>query len=134
MDKQAKANMYCDFLVNEGYKPEVDADGDVRFKSEGKWYFVEVDEKDETYFRICFPNFWGIENPEERLKVLAACDYANSRSKVAKLFTVRDDVWASIEVFVAEPAGFKPLFTRCMAALQNGARNFVEKMRESATK
>jgi hypothetical protein len=132
MDKQAKAQLYVDYLKGEGYQPEIDGDGDVRFKSEGRSYFISVDENDDSFFRVCFPNFWPIENEEERVRVHAACDHSNRRSKVAKVFTVRDDVWASLELFVATPEGFKPLFTRCMAALQNGVRNFVDKMREGA--
>ncbi len=132
--KDLKAQLYHCYLKEEGYQPAIDEDGDVRFKKEGKTYFIQVDEKDEAFFRICFPNFWEIENDEERRNVLAACDYANALSKVAKIFTVHDDVWGSVEIFVDDPEGFKPIFSRCMSALQNAVRNFVEKMKKDNEK
>jgi len=94
--RDLKAQLYHRYLKEEGYQPAIDGDGDVRFKKEGKAYFIQVDDKDEAFFRICFPNFWEIANDEERSRVLAACDYANALSKVAKIFTVRNDVWGSV--------------------------------------
>ena len=44
--------MYVDFLTEEGYKPTVDSDGDVRFKKEGMTYFISVHSNDPQYFRI----------------------------------------------------------------------------------
>jgi hypothetical protein len=129
VDKQVKAQMYFDYLSQEGFRPEIDKEGDVCFNCEGRSYFVQVDEADASFFRICFPNFWTIENQEERHRVLAACDFANRRSKAAKIFTVADDTWGAIEIFVETPGAFKGVFQRCMSALQNAVRNFVENMR-----
>ena len=130
MDKDLKAEMYRMFLDKEGFRPELDSDGDVRFKMEGLTYFVEVDARDDAYFRVCLPNIWTIENDQERARVLIACDYANAKSKVAKVFTVRDRVWGSLEIFVPDPEVFRDLFMRCMSALKNVAWNFAEKMKE----
>ncbi|MBN2199503.1 MAG: hypothetical protein JW747_06585 [Candidatus Aminicenantes bacterium] len=122
--------MYMDYLTEEGYKPEIDEDGDVRFKREGRNYFIQVDDKDLEFFRLVFPNFWPIESEEERTQVLAAADVSNAKSKVAKVYTVRDNIWASIEIFVAKPEHFKDVFKRSISALENGVANFVNKMRE----
>ena len=42
LNKEQLQHMYVDYLAMEGYKPEVDADGDVRFKREGRTYFIGV--------------------------------------------------------------------------------------------
>jgi len=66
----------------------------------------------------------------ERQKVLEAVNYANAESKTSKVFIVRDNVWASIELFVADPEDFKSIFKRSMSALQYGVYNFVTKMKD----
>lgn len=129
MNKRELADMYVRFLQGEGYHPELDKDGDVVFKSEGKVYLIIADEKDATYFRLIFPNFWSIDSDTERQKVLVAADYATGRTKVAKVHTVQDNVWASTEMFFGKPEQFKEIFSRAMSALQASVANFVEKMK-----
>lgn len=131
MDKDLKANLYLNYLSEEGFRPELDSDGDVQFKMEGLTYFMEVDDRDDAFFRICLPNFWGIENDVERSQVLEAADFTNAKSKVAKIFTIQSNVWASIELFVPEPDSFRVLFPRSMSAIQNAVRSFADKMKEN---
>jgi hypothetical protein len=129
-DKEQFQNFYVEYLAEEGYRPEIDSDGDVRFKREGKGYFILVREDDPEFFCLVLPNIWPIESEAERAQVLAAADYSNARSKVSKVHTVDDDVWVTIELFVAKPEDFKGVFRRAIGALDNGAMNFVRKMRE----
>jgi len=129
-EKQELQRMYIDFLAQEGYRASTDDDGDVTFKKEGGNYFISVMEDDKQFFRIVFPNFWTIESEQERTKVKIAADAANGSSKVVKIFTVRDDTWAAVEIFVADPADFKKVFTRAMSALDYGVQNFVGRMKE----
>lgn len=123
-------NMYIRYLTDEGYKPKVDKDGDVQFKHESKVYFISVDERDPEFFRIVLAGIWSIESELERQKVLVAADHSNATSKVAKVFTLRDRVWVSIEVFLSKPEQFRQIFKRSMSALQNGVIEFVKKMKE----
>ena len=122
--------LYVDFLTEEGYKPTVDSDGDVRFKKEGMTYFISVHSNDPQYFRIVLPSVWKIEDETERLQALTACEFANSRIKVAKMFSVKDHVWVAAELFVNKPEDFKPLFNRCISAIQTGMLSYVTKMSE----
>ena len=131
MERRIKAQLYHNFLAEEGYRPVIDKDGDVTFKVEGRIYFIQIFEDDDLFFRVCFPNFWEIESDEERQKVLKASNIATRTSKVAKIFTVEDNVWASVELFIGDPDAFKLVFARCLSALQNCVRSFTEKMREN---
>ncbi|MDZ7337921.1 MAG: hypothetical protein ONB30_05225 [candidate division KSB1 bacterium] len=128
MDKQQRAKMYQDFLLEEGYTTTIDDDGDVIFKSEGRTYAILIDDRDEDFFRIVFPNFWPIESKQERLKVEQAALQATAETKVAKVFPVRDNVWASIEMFCSPPDVFKAVFARSMSALRAAVGSFAEKM------
>jgi len=129
MSKKDRVKMYRDYLQGEGFSPKLDKDGDIVFKMEGRIYIIIVDERDEEFFRIIFPNFWSIENDGERAKVERAALQATAETKVAKVFPVRDNVWASIELFLSPPEGFKPIFQRSMSALRSGVGTFVSKMR-----
>ncbi len=128
--KKSLQDMYMEYLTEEGYRPEIDADGDVQFKAEGKTYFINVVEDDPTYFRVVLANIWPIESEDERAQCLIAVDYSNAKSKVAKSYLVKDNIWVGIELFIAKPEDFKEVFRRSMGALSNGVAHFVTKMRE----
>ncbi len=130
VNKSATQTMYMEYLKSEGYPAELDDDGDVLFKFEGNTYFIQIDPNDTEFFRIVLPNFWPVKGEDERQKVMKAMNYANAESKTAKVFIVRDNVWASIEIFVATPEDFKSIFKRSMSALQYGVYNFVMKMKD----
>ncbi len=130
MSKAELQKLYTGFLDKEGYKPEVDEDGDVRFKREGKTYFINVDVDDAICFRLVLANIWPIESEEERLQVRVAMDHCNGMAKVAKAYMVRDDVWVAIETFIAKPEDFKVIFDRSLSALDHGVGLFATRMRE----
>lgn len=130
--RESLQKLYSDFLKEEGYKPEVDEDGDVRFKHEGMTYFIQVDDSDPQFFRLILANIWEIESEDEMRNVFAAADHSNAQSKVSKVFTVKNNVWVSIELFVEKPEEFRGVFRRCLSALQNGTQNFVVKMKEGS--
>jgi hypothetical protein len=97
-------------------------------KQEGKDLFVSSSiERDEEFFRIAFPNFWPIESPEERAKVTQAALDATASTKVAKVFPVQDNVWATLELFCLPPENFKLVFRRSFSALQSAVTTFVGK-------
>ena len=128
--KEELQTLYMDYLKGEGFRPEIDEDGDVVFKREGKLYFIAIDETDPHFFRLVFPNFWEIESFVEHQKVLLAIDYSNRLSKVSKLHTTTDNVWAGVETFVEDPKDFEPHFYRYIASIENGVRNYVSYMRD----
>ena len=107
MSKVAK---YMEFLREEGYVPKFDEDGDVVFKCEGRTYILFAEEKDATYFRLAFPAFWEIESADEEDQAREALNDLNAKMKVMKLFIVRDNVWASVEMFLDPIDSFKAVF------------------------
>ena len=132
MTKTERAELFRDFLAQEGFQPKLDGDGDVCFKAEGSLYFIILDD-DETFFRLAFANFWSIDDERERGHVLQACAHATMRTKVAKVFPVEDNTWAAIEVFASPPAAVLPVLTRSIMALQVAVQHFRSKMHELAT-
>ncbi len=132
MSTSGASEAYSTFLTNEGYRPTLDSDGDVVFKREGRTYLILIDDADPTFFRLVFPNFWEIESDPERLQVLLAAQSATADTKVAKVFIVGDNVWASVEQFVSEPASATAVFDRALGAIDSAVSRFVATMRQQA--
>lgn len=124
----SKAEIYFEYLKEEGYLPQIDNDGDVIFKAEGLSYLLFAGEDDPTYFRLALPFFWEIESPAERQRVLAAAAVVNAEVKVVKLYVVEDHTWASVEMLMDPPENFKPIFTRALRLLRHGVTRFSEIM------
>ena len=130
MTKANRVKVYEEHLKQEGYAPNVDDNGNIVFKSEGKVYIIVLEDEDEAFFRLIFPNFWSIDSKRERTKVESAALTSTERTKVAKVFTVGDNVWATVEMFVDSPDVVKPVFARCMSALRTAVANFVVEMKK----
>ncbi len=120
--------MYHAFLLEEGYSPKIDEDGDVVFKFEGGNYVILIDEDDEDYFVLLYPSFWSIESEEERAKVILAALQATTKTKVAKVLPGDDNTTAAIEMFCSPPEAIRPVFQRALRALSVAVRNFREAM------
>lgn len=128
--REVRQQAYIKFLEANGYRPELDKDGDVAFKHEGGNYIIQIDENDNLYFRLIYPNFWEIENEQERSDVLIASTVANSDIKCAKIFMLRDNVWAVVEIFLAHPDDYEKLLSRSISSIQSAVGGFRTKMQE----
>jgi len=128
--KSQLQELYVDFLEENGFRPTIDGDGDVVFPYEGKTFLIIVSENDLEFFQLIMPNIWPIESEMERAQVFEATDYSNAISKVSKIYSIGDNVWIGVELFLNDPPGFERVFFRALAAIQNGVDNFVGKMRE----
>ena len=132
MDTEEKKSLYKDYLESEGFRPEIDSDGDVKFKNEGQTYFLMVYD-DDAYFQLLFPNFWSIDSPDELLRAREAANFATRGTKVVKVFVRGDELntSAAIELFLDPPDAFKLVFPRAMRALRAGVETFANRMKES---
>ncbi len=128
--KEKLQQMYMTYLKASGYRPDLDSDGDVTFKHEGGNYIIQIHENDDGYFRLIYPNFWEIESEQEGEDVLVAGSATNSIVKCAKIFTVKDNLWAVVELFLTKPDDYEKLLARSISALQNGVSTFRTKMQE----
>jgi hypothetical protein len=129
-----KAEMYSSFLRSEGYAPNVDSDGDVRFKFEGGNYIIFAYEKDPQYFLLMFPGFWPIESPEELQRALVAANTVNRDTKVVKISLNPDltDVSATVEAFLPTPESFQQVFSRAINVTKVGVKKFMDFMNSAS--
>lgn len=116
--------MFASFLREEGYVPRLDNDGDVVFKYQGLTFVLFASENDQEFFRMGLPNFWRIESEDERQQALAAAAVVNAKLKVVKIFPVKDNLWASAEMFIDPIESFTKIFDRTLQLLRTSVFEF----------
>jgi hypothetical protein len=133
VEKKELQDMYLTYLKDEGYRAELDEDGDISFKYEGGFYYIYVDADDEKYFRMVCPYFWKLETDEEKLKALKAVNLVNRQYKCGKVFLVRDDknVTADIGLFLNDVNDFKFVFSRMIGILQEMVNELADEMKKA---
>jgi hypothetical protein len=128
LSKADLQSIYVDYLRTEGYGPSIDSDGDVLFKVEGRSYYIIVHEDDLEYFEI----YYGIDisATEEQQTVIAAANYANRSTKVAKTYISSNGTTAVIQgaIFVNEPEDFKFVFSRLLSTIKKARDDFISQL------
>lgn len=126
------ARPYLDFLASEGYRPEVDEEGDIRFRHEGRTLFLIPYERDPGYFCVAYPGVRECESPEEEARALEAANRVNRDLKAAKCVLHDGVVWITVEQFFDPPEGYRAVLSRLLDVIGAAAWQFRERMRESA--
>lgn len=128
-----RTDRWMEFLAAEGYRPSLDADGDVTFKGDGGYYLILMDPADEQFVSINFPNFWSLDSADEKARALGAANSATMLTKVAKVVVVevRDEVWAVADLFLEGPEQMQDLVGRALDTIKAGVAKFTELMRAS---
>jgi hypothetical protein len=124
--------IYLSILSDEGFRPEIDSDGDVHFKYEGGNYYI-LEDHDEQFVYILYPNFWAIDSSEEQLKALKAAATATRTTKAAKvLLTPKgDNVSAAFESLVSAPSEIPSILVRALRCVQSAVNKFKEEMNKN---
>jgi hypothetical protein len=102
-------------LSDEGFRPEIDSDGDIHFKYEGAHYYI-TSNCDDSYFYILFPSFWPIDDVEELGRAMMAANNATRNTKSAKVY-IRNDmkaVSATAEALIASPSDVRKFIDRAL--------------------
>ena len=115
-----------EFLSNEGYRFDVDGDGDIHFKYEGVNLYFTVDKDDQNYFRLIMPNIYQLEG--NRVKVLEAINAVARDLKVIKAFLVEDRLWLTVELLIDSTPELEDFFPRCMGLLKAGRDKIAEEI------
>jgi len=130
MTKKELAQMYFDYLHEEGYVPRLVGDSEVNFKKEGLSFWIQIDERDPTYFQLIFPNFWEIESKEEMAKAMQVVLEVMSTVKVAKVYPLNNNMFAVAELFCDPLGSFKTVFPRAVKAIELAVGTFTKGMQK----
>jgi len=129
--KDILQNMYMQYLLEEGYLPSVDEDGDILFKVSGNTYFIIIGDEDFQngllFFRIYTGVSLGDFLPEN---ALSAANYINMHSMVAKIYISSDGKSAAIntELLLTDPRDFKSVLSRALSLMRFAESNFFSQL------
>ena len=122
------AELAKSWLNSQGFKCNLDEDGDAVFKYEGATMFVSVDKDDPLFFKIVMPCVYEVEN--DQAKVLEAVNQINREIKVVKAIVVENNVHLLIEMFVDTTPEVDDFFERCCDILIASRRILAEKLNQ----
>lgn len=130
LTKDELTALYMTWLAADGFRPEIDKDGDVAFKYEGASLFIRPAVDDPQFHVIAMPGIWSIDSEAERARVRIAALKATAETKVVKVVVYNNSVWVLAELFLPKRECFKDIYERCLRALQAARRTFVQAMSE----
>ena len=113
-----------EYLAEQGYRYDIDGDGDLHFKAEGVNLYCTDNGEDNQFFRIIMPNIYQLENNRE--KVLEAVNKITREWKVLKAYLVEDRLWLSIEMFVDSTPDVGDFMPRCIKILLGARKDMAE--------
>lgn len=117
-------------LVQEGFRPDVDDDGDIKFKWEGRWYYIRFQDDDLTFLRVCAINI--APTLEDTNVAMKCCNEVNADVKVAKAFVIERQgkpvVWVNAECRYAKTAEFMGQLIDLLGGIRAGVNHFREAM------
>ena len=122
------AELAKNWLQEQGFKCNLDQDGDAIFKYEGANMYVSVDKDDPLFLKIVMPSIYEVENNYS--KVLEAVNKVCTRIKVIKALLVQNRVHLVIEMFVDTTPEVDDFFERCCDILIAGRRAFADALNE----
>ena len=111
-------------MTEEGYRPSLNADGEIMFRFEGKTCYLQTSEKDHDALRIVIVNFHPLKTKADREKATVAAQEATASTKVVKIFTLDDDTWCVVELLMPEPERFPEILSRTLSAIRAGLASF----------
>lgn len=130
MDWQDLRTRYMSILVDLGFRPEIDSDGDIKFTYEGGKYYI-TDNCDDSYFFLLFPGFWSFDNRDEQIAGILAANATNRQVKAATVIVNTDMTRAAItvECFIGEPSDVRSFLMRALRCIQQAVGTFRDEMK-----
>jgi hypothetical protein len=130
--KDQLQQIYMQHLNTEGYNPNITQAGNVRFRREGRFYIIYVDEKDPEYFRLVLSFSADDKTPAARSKRVEGANLATTETKVIKAYVDSDgDPNFAAEMFLIVPGDFKTHFQRLLRAIDTAYEKYQKKVAEA---
>jgi hypothetical protein len=126
-----RAQQLRDIVRDTGFVPEIDANGAVRFKAEGKIYLIP-DDKDQAFIRIIHQQFRKVQNEEERPRLEAAAFDVNSSTKAAKVYVQPDQVWAVTELLCWPVDRFAAVLLKSLQVVDYASEQYLKALKRES--
>jgi hypothetical protein len=122
--KSSMATFFMNLLGEEGYRPWIDENGDIAFKSEHRLIVIRVgyEEKDidREFFHMYIPSVFEIKTDTDRAIMEQVAKLVTLSLKVVKISVLNDRVIASVESFISPIQAVQDVFERYTRVLHQG--------------
>ena len=116
-DEHPLRGRVLDVLLDEGYRPDIDPDGDVAVKVQGQQLYVRCTEGEITVLRVFGQWRLGEAVPGNELALLRACNDVSGRLSVVKLTLGEGILVASADHVVTSGTPLKEVVTSSLELL-----------------
>ncbi len=124
-EQQALRTNLFDFLKEEGFMPEIDTDGDIKFKSEGQSYYIRVSATDENpMYVILFRQFSNPDDYSAETVVMATKNL--NLYKGIKVICFDNTFRIGAELFVRNAEPVKAAFYKLMGLIDSVKSDFLD--------
>lgn len=104
-----------DALLDEGFRPSIDDDGDVAFKVQGQQLYIRCVEGDFAFMRVF--GQWALGDVHDPLARLRAANDVSARLNLIKVVVTDDFLVAAAEYVVAEGLDLRRLLATTVEAV-----------------
>lgn len=113
------------FLKEEGFMPELDSDGDIKFKSEGQAYFISVSKTDENPMYVVL--FRQFSNPDEySAETIAMASTKLNFYKGVKVLCFDKSFRIGAELYVRNAEPVKSVFYKLKRIIDSVKSDFLD--------
>ncbi|MBO3699015.1 hypothetical protein [Roseivirga sp. E12] len=131
LEKKIIQDKYVSFLTDKDYSPEVDEDGDVKFKYKERTFYITIDMEDKNFFRLARLANLKLDSESEITKAKNLCHEVTKDAKVAKVYWINGVIWTSSEIVLQEFDDFTSIFDRVLTLTDKAYLKFVKLWKES---
>lgn len=113
------------FLKEEGFMPELDSDGDIKFKSEGQAYYISVSKTDEDPMYVVL--FRAFNNPDEySAETIAMASTKLNIYKGVKVLCFDKSFRIGAELYVRNAEPVKSAFYKLIGIIDSVKSDFLD--------
>ena len=127
-----RKNLILEALQELGFRPDLDPDGDIRFRYEGSQMYVGVPDDDTQFVSVY--ELWSEDFGDTRPDALELANELNGRYKVIKLHLSGYGLAVTCENFSPSAEGFVPVLLRSIQIVRSGSNDFFSRYRQLAPK
>jgi hypothetical protein len=132
-DEHPLRGRVLDVLLDEGYRPDIDSDGDVAVKVQGQLLFLRCAEGQVSILRIFGQWRLGDAVTSDRTARLQTCNTVNSRLTVAKTTLADDILVVSAEHVVTADTPLRQIIPMSMDLVLTAVNLWHETLNEFTT-
>lgn len=106
------------FLKQEGFLPEIDSDGDIKFKREGNTYYISVDKNNKSPMYVCLRSYYSYDDNLTKTKIKEALPDLNLWRAV-KVVMLDEQFAVQADMFLTSSEAFKTVFYKIIGIISD---------------